>query len=188
MKRPALGVLTALLPASVLVAGMAHADVAAIAPMPYVPDSSTVVGMAQGVLADTGVPVDLSALPMADIDAAVATVEGVLAGAVPSDLPVDPAPVVATVQDAVAGAGLPLAVPTDGPGVPALPAVPGLPAVPALPAVPDVGGVVSTVTSAVAGLPLPLDVPALPAAADLAGVLGLAEDTIAGLGISLPGS
>jgi hypothetical protein len=51
-----------------------------------------------------------------------------------------------------------------------------------------VGGVVSSVTSAVAGLPLPLDVPALPAAPDLAGVLALAEDTIAGLGISLPGS
>lgn len=180
MKRSALSILTALLPASVLVGGIAHANVAAITPMPYVPDSSTVVGMAEGALADAGIPVDLSALPLADIDAAVAALEGVLA----------------TV--AGAGAGLPLDVPADEPAVPALPALPdaplpALPDVPAVPAVPDVTGVVDTVTGAVGGLPLdvpalPLDVPALPAAPDLAGVLALAEDTIAGLGISLPGS
>src|SRR5688572_10283874 len=80
MKRSALSILIALLPASALVGGMAHADVAAITPMPYAPDTSTIAAMAEGTLADVGVPVDLSGLPLADLDAAVATVTAALAG------------------------------------------------------------------------------------------------------------
>jgi hypothetical protein len=182
MKRPALSVLTALLPAAVLFGGMAYADVVTITPMPYIPDTATAVGLAEGVLAEAGVPADLGALPVAELEAAIATVETALRGLGIPAVPLDAQSVLHTVEAAVAGAGLPL----DVPALPALPDAPALPDVPALPAVPDV--LLDTVTEAVAGLGLPLETPALPAAPDLAGVLTLVEDSIAGLGISLPGS
>lgn len=197
MKRSALSILIALLPASALVGGMAHADGVAITPMPYAPDTSTIASMAGGTLADAGVPIDLAGLPFADLDAAIATVTAALAGLPLEDPALPTAPdvttVVATVQDVLAGVGVPSDVPTDADGilarVEAAVAGAGLPVdvpvdVPALPAVPAVAGLLATVSDTVAGLPLDT----LPAAPDLGGVLALAEDTIAGLGISLPGS
>ncbi|MGH8994356.1 MAG: hypothetical protein ACRDZ7_22840 [Acidimicrobiia bacterium] len=185
MKRLALSILGALLPASVLVGGMAaHANVAAITPMPYAPDAATVGSMVEGTLADAGLPVDLAGIPFADIDAVIASVTASLP-ALPVDVPIaqgvatDAETVVAEAHGALAGveetvAGLPLELPLD---------------VPALPAIPDAAGLVATVTGVVGGLglPVPLDTPALPAVPEVAGVLAQVQETIAGLGLSLPG-
>ena len=176
MKRPFAAALV--VAPAILAAGVASAGLMAITPVAPVPQVEPVSGLADGTLADTGLPIDLPALPavneVVDLGTVTAPVTALVQEVLPQAIPVLPPGILQTVADPVADvAAAPVA---------ALAPVAGV--------VEQVtsNSAIATVEAVVDSLGLPVDVPALPAL-DPAALLDTVSSTVAGLGlpVSLPG-
>lgn len=179
MKRPLAAALV--VAPAVLAAGVASAGIMAISPVAPVPHVEPVSGLVDGTLDDTGLPIDLPALPavgeIADPGALTTPVAEAVQEILPQAVPVLPPGILATVAAPVLDVA----------------AAPVATLAPVANAVEQVAGTsaVATVEAVADSLGLPLDVPALPAlpALDPAALLDTVNSTVAGLGlpISLPG-